>query len=122
MNTQLINEIQKDFLKGETIDIVTGDEVEVLQIIKEWNKERIQKFKWLVIKTAGKTALEKTITVRKTTDGFSIEKIFPIHSPLIEKITVLRHFKVRRAHIGFIRNLSGKSARLKEVKPKVKTK
>jgi len=122
MNTQLINEIQKDFLKGETLDVRTGDEVEVEQILREWNKDRIQKFKWLVIKTAGKTALEKSITVRKTTDGFSIEKIFPLHSPLVSKITILRHFKVRRSNIGFIRNLSGKSARLKEVKAKVKTK
>lgn len=116
MNTQLINEIQKDFLKGDTPDIRTGDEVEVEQILREWNKDRIQKFKWLVIKTAGKTPLEKNITVRKTTDGFSIEKIFPLHSPLIAKITVLRHFKVRRSNIAFIKKLSGKSARLKEVK------
>lgn len=116
MNTQLINEIQKEFLKSDVPEIRTGYEVEVETIIKEWNKERTQKFKWLVIKTSGKTPLEKTITVRKTTDGFSIEKIFPIHSPWVGSIKVLRQFKVRRSNIGFIRALSGKAARLKEVK------
>jgi large subunit ribosomal protein L19 len=69
--------------------------------------------------TSGKTPLEKTMTVRKTTDGFSIEKIFPLHSPLVKSITVLRSFKVRRSNIAFIKKLSGKAARLKEVKRKV---
>jgi large subunit ribosomal protein L19 len=91
-------------------------EVEVSQKIKEWNKERIQKFKGLVIKTAWKSALEKTITVRRKVWAFGIEKIFPIHSPSIEKIEVLRQFKVKRKSIKFIRELTGKSARLKEVK------
>jgi len=118
MNTQLINEIQKDFLKDNVVEPRTWDEVEVEQIIKEWNKERTQKFKWLVVMTSGKTPLEKTITVRKTTDWFAIEKIFPIHSPLVKSIEILRHFKVRRSNIAFIKKLSGKAARLKEVKSK----
>ena len=116
MNTQLINEIQKDYIKADRQCPRTWDEVEVDQIIKEWNKERTQKFKGLVIKTSWKTLLEKTITVRKTTDGFPIEKIFPIHSPLVWGITILRSFKVRRSNIAFIKKLSGKAARLKEVK------
>ncbi|EKE28079.1 MAG: 50S ribosomal protein L19 [uncultured bacterium (gcode 4)] len=116
MNTELINEIQKEFLKADAPVIRTGMEVEVETIIKEWSKERTQKFKGLVIKTAGKTPLEKCITVRKTTDGFAIEKIFPIHSPGVGKITILRQFKVRRSNIAFIKKLSGKAARLKEVK------
>lgn len=116
MNTQLINEIQKDFLKNETPDVRVWMEVEVEQIIKEWNKERKQRFKWLVIKKSGKTPLEKTITVRKTTDWFAIEKIFPLHSPRVGNIEILRQFKVRRSNIAFIKKLSGKAARLKEVK------
>lgn len=116
MNSQLINQIQKSFLKDNVPEVRTWMEVEVETIIREGWKERIQKFKWLVIKTSGKTPLEKTITVRKVTDGFPIEKIFPIHSSWVGKITVLRQFKVRRSNIGFIRKLSGKAARLKEVK------
>ncbi|EKE27025.1 MAG: 50S ribosomal protein L19 [uncultured bacterium (gcode 4)] len=116
MDAILIKEIQKDFIKADMPEIKTWMEIEVSLIIKEWNKERIQKFKGLVIKTSWKTALEKTITVRKTTDGYWIEKIFAIHSPTIQKIEILRQFKVRRANINFIKKLSGKAARLKEVK------
>jgi large subunit ribosomal protein L19 len=116
MDTNLIKAIQQDGVKSDTPVIRTGMEVEVHQIIKEGNKERIQKFRGLVIKTAGKTAIEKTITVRKETDGVGIEKIFPVQSPLVAKIEVIRQFKVRRANIGFIRKLTGKASRLKEVK------
>jgi large subunit ribosomal protein L19 len=91
-------------------------EIEVNQIIKENGKERIQKFKGLVIKTAGKSALEKTITVRRKIGAFGVEKIFSIHSPTIKEIVVLRQFKVRRKNIKFIRNLTGKAARLREIK------
>lgn len=114
MDTTLIKAIQGEL--KEVPVIRTGMEVEVHQIIKEGNKERIQKFRGLVIKTAGKTAIEKTITVRKETDGVGIEKIFPVQSPLVAKIEVIRQFKVRRANIGFIRELTGKASRLKEVK------
>ncbi len=116
MDTNLIKAIQKDFVKDDVPTVRTGMEVEVHQIIKEGNKERIQKFRGLVINVSGKTDLERMITVRKDSDGIAIEKIFPIHSPMVAKIEVLRQFKVRRAHIGFIRKLTGKSARLKEVK------
>ena len=116
MDTTLIKAIQKDSVKADVPTISTGDEVEVHQIIKEGNKERVQKFKGLVINVSGKTALEKMITVRKDSEGVAIEKIFPIHSPAIAKIEVLRSFKVRRANIGFIRSLTGKASRLKELK------
>lgn len=96
--------------------IKTGMEVEVHQIIKEGEKERIQIFRGLVITTKGKTFLEKVITVRADIDGIGIEKIFPINSPYISKIVVLRQFKVRRKNIGYIRDLTGKAARLKEIK------
>lgn len=115
-NSELLKKVQEPFLKEGRPEIRTGMEVEVYQKIKEANKERIQRFKWIVIKTAGKTALEKTITVRKKVWAFGIEKIFPIHSPTIEKIDVIRQFKVRRKSIKFIRELTGKAARLKEVR------
>ncbi|MDD3302832.1 MAG: 50S ribosomal protein L19 [Candidatus Gracilibacteria bacterium] len=115
-NSELIKKIQSEFVKGETPDLKTGMEVEVSQIIKEGGKERIQKFKGIIIKTAGKTALEKTITVRKKVGAFGIEKIFPIHSPSVGGIEILRKFKVRRKNIGYIRTAIGKKAKLKEIK------
>ncbi len=115
-NSKLISQIQGDFMKKDLPEIRTGMEVEVHQIIKEGGKSRIQKFKGLVIKTAGKSEMEKTITVRRKVGAFGVEKIFSIHSTTIEKIDVIRKFKVRRKSIKFIRDLTGKAARLKEIR------
>ncbi len=115
-NTDLIKAVQSAFVKEWRPEIETGYEVEVYQKIQEWNKERIQRFRGIVIKTAWKTELEKTITVRKKVWAFWIEKIFAIHSPTIDKIEVLGKFKVRRKSIKFIRNLTGKAAKLKAKK------
>ncbi|MDF1682418.1 MAG: 50S ribosomal protein L19 [Patescibacteria group bacterium] len=115
-NSQLIKTIQSSFIQEGREQIKTGMEIEVHQIIKENGKERTQRFKGLVIKTAGKSELEKTITVRRKIGAFGVEKVFTIHSPTIEKIEILRQFKVRRKSIKFIRDLTGKAARLKEVR------
>lgn len=115
-NSKLISQIQGEFMKSDLPEIRTGMEVEVHQIIKENDKSRIQKFKGLVIKTAGKSEMEKTITVRRKVGAFGVEKIFSIHSTTIEKIDVIRKFKVRRKSIKFIRDLTGKAARLKEIR------
>ncbi|USN57917.1 MAG: 50S ribosomal protein L19 [Candidatus Peribacteria bacterium] len=115
-NAQLVKKVQESFLQAERPEIQTGMEVEVHQIIKEGAKERVQKFKGIVIKTAGKSELEKTMTVRRKVGAFGVEKVFTIHSPTIKQIDVLRQFKVRRKSIKFIRELTGKAARLKEVK------
>ena len=115
-NVELIRKVQESFLQEGRDDYRTGMEVEVYQIIKEGGKERIQRFKWIIIKTAWKTPLEKTITVRRKVWAFGVEKIFPIHSPNIQKIEVIRQFKVRRKSIKFIRDLTGKAARLKEIR------
>lgn len=115
-NSKLISQIQADFMKKDLPEIRTGMEVEVHQIIKDGDKSRIQKFKGLVIKTAGKSEMEKTITVRRKIGAFGVEKIFSIHSTTIEKIDVIRNFKVRRKSIKFIRDLTGKAARLKEIR------
>jgi large subunit ribosomal protein L19 len=114
-DSQLIGTIQSDFIK-DVPEVETGMEVEVHQIIKDGEKERIQIFKGLVIGTRGSSALSHTITVRAEYDGVWIEKVFPIHSPYIQKIVVLRKFQVRHKHIGFVRGLTGKAARLKEIK------
>jgi large subunit ribosomal protein L19 len=114
-NVDIVRKAQSGFLQSGRPDIRTGMEIEVHQKIKEGNKERIQRFKGVVIKTAGKSELEKTMTVRRKVGAFGVEKIFAIHSPTIDKIDVLRQFKVRRKSIKFIRDLTGKAARLKEV-------
>lgn len=115
-NSALIKQIQSSFVQEGRPEIRTGMEIEVHQLISEWNKERVQKFKGLVIKTAGKSDLERTITVRRKIGAFGVEKVFAIHSPGIEKIEILRQFKVRRKSIKFIKDLTGKAARLKEVR------
>ena len=114
-NVDIVRKAQSEFLQEWRPEFRTGMEVEVYQKIKEWNKERIQRFKWIIIKIAGKSELEKTITVRRKVGAFGVEKIFAVHAPSIEKIEVLRQFKVRRKSIKFIRDLTGKAARLKEV-------
>ncbi len=115
-NSSLIKKIQSEFLADWRPEIRTGMEVEVYQKIKEGAKERIQRFKGIVIKAAWKSDLEKTITVRRKVWAFGVEKIFAVHSPNIEKIEIMRQFKVRRKSIKFIRDLTGKAARLKEVR------
>lgn len=117
MDATLIAHIQnlaagkKDFPQ-----IRTGMQVEVAQRIKEGDKSRVQKFEGVVIKTGGKTHGEKTFTVRRVTNGLGIEKTFPISCPTLEGVEVIRQYKVNRKNIRFIRELQGKSARLKEVK------
>lgn len=115
-NSQLIRQIQTPFIKTDMLEFKTGMEVEVYQVIIEWNKSRIQRFKGIIICVAWKTPLEKTITVRRKVWYFGVEKIFAVHSPTIEKIEIIRQFKVRRKNISFIRNLTWKAARLKEIK------
>lgn len=114
-NVDIVNKVQSDFIQDGRPTIKTGMEVEIYQKIKEGNKERVQRFKGVVIKTAGKSALEKTITVRRKVGAFGVERVFAVHSPTIEKIEILRQFKVRRKSIKFIRGLTGKAARLKEI-------
>lgn len=114
-NVDIVRKAQNEFLQTGRADMRTGMEVEVHQRISEGNKERVQRFKGIIIKTAGKSELEKTITVRRKVGAFGVEKIFTVHAPNIEKIEVLRQFKVRRKSIKFIRDLTGKAARLKEV-------
>jgi large subunit ribosomal protein L19 len=115
-NVQLIRKIQAPFIQEWREDLRTGMEVEIHQTIREWWKERIQKFKGLIIKVWGKSPLEKNITVRRKVWPFGVEKIFAVHSPDIKKIEILRKFKVKRKSIKFVRQLTGKEARLKEVR------
>lgn len=103
------------YMKKNIPDINTGDTVKVHQKIKEGDKERVQIFEGLVIATHGGKTLDGTFTVRKESFGVGIERIFPLHSPRIIKVERIKQSKVRRAKLYFIRELSGKSARLKEL-------
>ncbi|PID84597.1 50S ribosomal protein L19 [Candidatus Gracilibacteria bacterium] len=116
-DTKLISQIQSEShqaIKDQNFE--TGTEVVVHQVMKEGGKERIQKTRGLIIAARGSTPLDRMITVRSTMDGVGIEKIFPVNSPAIKEIEIIRRFKVRRKNIGFIRGLTGKAARLKEIK------
>jgi len=100
-------------IKKDLEPFSVGDTVKVHVIIKEGDKERIQIFKGEVIGKKG-TGLSASFTVRKTSFGVGIERIFPLNSPLIKKVEVMRKGKVRRAKLYYLRNLRGKAARLKE--------
>lgn len=93
-----------------------GDTVTVTYRIKEGDKERLQKFRGVVIQIKGATPQTKTFTVRKVSGGIGVERIFPLHSPFIDEIELNKVGKVRRARIFYLRNLSGKKARIKEKK------
>lgn len=98
--------------KAAVVDVRSGDTVRVTQKIKEGEKFRSQVFEGVVIRTDRKDSHTARITVRKVTSGVGVEKSFLIHSPLVEKIEIVRRAKVRRKNLSFLRNRSGKSARL----------
>ena len=115
MNLNLVNEITKDQLKTDLPEIKAGMTVRVDVRIKEGDKSRIQAFEGIVIKVQG-SGIGETFTVRKLSSGVGVERTFPMHSPVIDKVTVLRVGKVRRSKLYYLRSRSGKSARIKEVR------
>ena len=115
MSFELIKKVNDAQKKHAVLDIKSGDTVRVHQKIKEGNKERIQIFEGVVIRTDRKKSHTSRITVRKIASGVGVEKSFLLHSPLVEKIEIVRRSKVRRNYLSFLRNRSGKSARLKPV-------
>jgi len=107
----------KDFDKKNMKKIpvlMPGDTARVSTKIKEGSKERIQVFEGVVIKKQGGTGIGASVTVRKISYGIGVERTFLVHSPMISKIQVVKRAKVRRANIGYLRGLTGKSAKLKE--------
>jgi len=96
-------------------EIKPGQTVRVYQRVKEGNKERIQPFEGLVIAAKHGKGLNGTFTVRKISEGIGVERIYPLHSPAIDKIKVLKTSKVRRAKLYYMRERSGKRARMKKV-------
>ena len=115
MNLNLVNEITADQLRTDMPELRAGQTVRVDVRIKEGDKSRIQAFEGVVIKTQGK-GIGATYTVRKMSSGIGVERTFPVNSPIVDKVTVLRHGKVRRAKLYYLRGLSGKAARIKEIR------
>ena len=107
-----ISEIEKAQMKSEVPEFRVGDTVKVSNRIKEGNRERTQIFEGTVIKIQG-TGARKTFTVRKLSNGVGVEKTFPIHSPNVEGVAVVRQGKVRRAKLYYLRERTGKSVRVK---------
>jgi len=103
----------KNNLKKELPNLQSGDTVKVYQKIKEGDKDRTQVFEGQVISRKHGKEIGSTITVRKVISGVGVERIFPLHSPLIEKIEVVRKVKVRRAKLYYLRKVKGRKARLK---------
>lgn len=112
MSFELINQVNQAQKKHAVVDVRSGDTVRVYQKIKEGNKERVQMFEGVVIRTDNKQSHTSRITVRKIASGVGVEKSFLLHSPLIEKVEIVRRAKVRRNFLSFLRKRSGKSARL----------
>ena len=114
MNTNIVNEITARQLRKDVPEFKAGDTVKVSVRIIENNKERIQVFQGVVMQRRG-SGVSETFTVRKISSGVGVERTFPVNSPAIAKIEVVKHGKVRRSRITYLRNRSGKAARIKEV-------
>ncbi|MCI8540895.1 MAG: 50S ribosomal protein L19 [Erysipelotrichaceae bacterium] len=115
MNLQLVNEVTKSQLKSDIPFFRTGSTVRVHVKIKEGDKSRIQVFEGLVISRQG-GGVSEMFTVRKISNQIGVERTFPLHSPIIDKIEVVRHGKVRRNKLYYLRGRSGKAARIKEIR------
>ena len=113
MSQALIDAVTKGYLKTDIPAFRAGDNVKVHVRIKEGDRERIQVFEGLVIARRG-GGISETYTVRKISSGVGVERTFPVHTPMVAKIEVLRHGKVRRAKLHYIRTLSARAARIKE--------
>ena len=111
---EIIKNIEAEQLKAEVPEFNVGDTVRVHAKIKEGNRERIQVFEGTVLKKQGGGS-RATFTVRKTSNGIGVEKTWPIHSPHVEKVEVVRRGKVRRAKLNYLRNRVGKAAKVKEL-------
>jgi ribosomal protein L19 len=115
-NYEIIKGIEEAQLRKEALaEFNTGDTIKVYNKIKEGNRERTQVFEGTVLKIQGGSNRE-TFTVRKTSNGVGVEKTWPIHSPFVEKIEVVRRGKVRRAKLNYLRDRVGKAAKVKAAK------
>ncbi|MGL4534698.1 MAG: 50S ribosomal protein L19 [Fusobacteriaceae bacterium] len=115
MKEKLIQLVEQSYLRNDIPTFKAGDTIIVHYKVKEGNKERIQLFEGVVIRVNG-GGVAKTFTIRKVTGGIGVERIIPVNSPMIDKIDVLKVGKVRRSKLYYLRELSGKKARIKEIR------
>ena len=115
MNMQLVNEITKSQIKTDVPQLKAGDTLKVFVKIQEGNKTRLQMFEGVCIAKKG-SGIGETFTVRKISYGVGVERVFPVNSPIIGHIEVAKVGKVRRAKLHYLRGLSGKAARIKEIR------
>ncbi|HMT18866.1 MAG TPA: 50S ribosomal protein L19 [Candidatus Saccharibacteria bacterium] len=108
----VLQDVANSYKKAAVVDVRSGDTVRVHQKIKEGNKERVQVFEGMVIRTSKKQSHTATITVRRITGGVGVEKSYLLHSPLVTKVEITKRGKVRRNYLTYMRDLRGKSARL----------
>ena len=111
----LIEELEKEQLRSDIPDFKPGDTVRLFIKVVEGGKERIQQYEGVVIRRQN-SGIRETFTVRRVSYGVGVEKTFPVHSPRLEKIQVMRHGRVRRAKLYYLRNLTGKAARIKDAR------
>ena len=113
--SNIIDTLEKEGMKQNLPELVIGDQVKVFVKVKEGDKERLQSYEGTIIafKNGG---IRETVTVRRVTYGVGVERTFPIHSPKVDHIEVVRHGKVRRAKLYYLRERTGKAAKLKEVR------
>jgi large subunit ribosomal protein L19 len=111
-------ETQKEWLRKELPPFRPGDTLRVAVRVKEGDKERIQAFEGVCIARRG-SGVSETFTVRKISNGVGVERIFPVHSPMIAEINVLRRGRVRRAKLYYLRHLTGKATRIREKKGRI---
>lgn len=111
----LIQSLTKSQLRTDIPDFRAGDTVRVHAKVVEGNRERIQIFEGVVISRKGQ-GISEMYTVRKISGGIGVERTFPIHTPRVDKIEVIRHGRVRRAKLYYLRALQGKAARIKEIR------
>ena len=109
----IIKEIEQETLRKDKLDFNVGDSVKVHNLIREGEKERVQIYEGVVLKRQGGGNRE-TFTVRKNSNGVGVEKTFPLHSPMVVKVEVVRKGKARRAKLNYLRTRIGKSAKVKE--------
>ena len=109
----VLQQIEKEQLRSDIPDVRPGDTVRVMVRVKEGTRERVQPFEGVCIARKG-GGLRETLTVRKVSGGVGVERIFPMHSPSVAEMKILRRGKVRRAKLYYLRQLKGKKARIKE--------
>jgi len=113
MKNPIIDAMEKEMMKTDLPELNPGDTVKVFVRIKEGNKERTQAFEGVIIKIQGSRS-NRSVTVRKIFQGVGLERVFPIHSPRIESIKILRRGSVKRAKLYYLRDRIGKATRIKE--------